>query len=143
MKILGRFLLNLTIYVAIVAGILFGLPRLLAWQLGTPYPMAAITSGSMWPELKRGDLILIKHVPEEEIEMGDIIVWQNADGFTIHRVVELRDKTVITKGDANFAADAPVAYADVVGRMVKLGTKPFRIPYLGLLSVAGGKYLND
>jgi len=46
-KKVGKFLLNLAIYLVIVFGILFGMPRFLVWYLHTPYPMAAITSGSM------------------------------------------------------------------------------------------------
>ena len=58
LSILKDFIL----YVVILATILFGVPRFLSWYLETPYPIAAITSGSMWPALKEGDLVFIEGV---------------------------------------------------------------------------------
>jgi len=137
-----KFFLNLIVYVLIVVGIVWGLPTFLSWKLGTEYPIAAITSGSMWPVLKEKDLVFIKAVEREDIEVGDIVVWRNEKGFTIHRVVELRDATLITKGDANFKEDKPVKYEDVVGETVEVGDAPLRIPYLGFISIVGGKLGN-
>ena len=138
-KILG-IILNLVIYAAIVALIVFGLPRFLSWRLGTTYPIAAITSGSMWPILKTGDIVLIKKIPKEDIKVGDIVVWQNAKGFTIHRVAKLDQDTLTTKGDANFTDDPLVKYEEVIGRTVYLsGNKPLRIPYFGFISVFAGQ----
>lgn len=131
------FLVNFLVYVLIVGGIVFGLPRFLTWALKTPYPMAAITSGSMWPALKEGDLVLIRGISDSsEIQVGDIIVFQNRSNntLTIHRVVKLGDK-ITTKGDANFTEDAPVDFADVIGETLVLRGKPIRIPYLGSVTV--------
>ena len=126
---------NVVLYVAIVVGIMWGVPQLLSWNLGTPYPIAAITSGSMWPALKKGDVVLIKYIPKEEMRVGDIVVWRNEKGFTIHRVVTLDEQTLTTKGDANFSEDAPVHYGDVVWRTVMFQGTPFRIPYVGFVSL--------
>ena len=49
-------------YVVIVGGTVVGLPKALSWYLETPYPMAAITSGSMWPVLKEGDIVFVQGV---------------------------------------------------------------------------------
>jgi signal peptidase I len=137
---IGKFFLNVVIYFAIVGALLFGLPRFLSWHLDTPFPMAAITSGSMWPALRQGDLVFIKGVKgKEEIAVGDIVVWKNAQGFTIHRVAELREDTLVTKGDANFTDDAPVLYADVVGKTHKIFGKNARLPYFGMVSVYASK----
>lgn len=135
MKRLGKIFLNIGIYVVIVATALFGLPRFLAWYLATPYPMAAITSSSMWPQLKKGDLVIIEGVKKEDIAKGDVVVWQNPRGFTIHRVVRLNEKTLVTKGDANFTEDAPVSYDDVIGRTYQVMGRNVRLPYFGLISV--------
>ena len=133
-----KFIFNLIIYVLIVGGLVFGLPRLLSWSLNTPYPMAAITSGSMWPVLNEGDLVFIKGVPREVLKVGDVIVFRNESGpgFTIHRIVELDEKTLTTKGDANFDNDAPVKYENVIGRALTWGKGPAHIPYLGSITVA-------
>src|SRR3989344_8794896 len=111
MKRVLKFLLNVGIYAAIVVGMLFGLPRFLSWSLKTPYPMAAITSGSMWPVLNEGDLVFIQgDRPLEELKVGDIIVWRGSDGlgFTIHRIARLDGSQIITKGVANFSEDPPI-----------------------------------
>ena len=50
------------VYILILIGLVYGIPRGLAYILKTDYPMASITSGSMWPALKQGDLVLIKGV---------------------------------------------------------------------------------
>jgi signal peptidase I len=137
---IGKFFLNVVIYFAIVGALLYGLPRFLSWKLETPYPMAAITSGSMWPALKQGDLVFIQGVKgKEELHEGDVVVWQNANGFTIHRVVELREDTLVTKGDANFSEDAPVSYDDVIGKTVEIFGRHARLPYLGMVSVYAGR----
>ena len=140
MKRFLKILLDIGIYVAIAIGLVWGLPKGLSWALATPYPMATITSGSMWPMLKEGDLILIQSIPKEAIKTGDVVVWRNPKGFTIHRVVKLNENTLVTRGDANFKDDEPVAYADVIGRTVMLGKRPLRIPYVGLISIAANKY---
>lgn len=123
------------LYVAILVGLIVGIPKGLAYVLKTDYPMASITSGSMWPILKKGDLIFIEGVDaENDIKVGDIVVYQNPKGFTIHRVVEMDDTTVITKGDANNVKDAPVEYEKIVGRTLTINNNPLRIPFLGMIS---------
>lgn len=137
MKRAAKLILNVFVYIAIVAVVVFGLPQFLAWYLNTSYPMAAITSGSMWPALKEGDLVFIEGLPREELRLGDVVVYRNAtgDGFTIHRIVELNKDTLVTKGDANFTKDGPVAYENVVGRTYRVFGKNVRLPYLGFITV--------
>ena len=140
-KVVGNVL-----YLVFILAIVFGLPRLLSSVLNTPYPMASITSGSMWPVLKEGDLVFIKGVQEQsELQIGDIIVYRagTTGGFTIHRIVAMKDSSITTKGDANFGEDAPVTFKDVVGKTVTIGGKPFRIPYLGSVTVFASNLKND
>lgn len=132
-----KHVLNITIYLTIIFGIIVGLPRFLTWKLHTTYPMAAITSGSMWPVLKEGDLVFIEGVAREDIHIGDIIVFQNRTNntLTIHRVVKLEEEKLTTKGDANFSEDVPAVYSDVIGRTYNIRGKPLRIPYLGSVTM--------
>ncbi len=132
-----RKAINFLIYVLIFGGVVFGLPRALSSALNTPYPMAAITSGSMWSALKEGDLVLIQGVPKDEIRVGDIVVYRNGTGggFTIHRVVRLEEETLVTKGDANFSEDAPVRYESLVGKNLTFFGRPVRLPYLGSITM--------
>lgn len=124
------------IYLAILAGLVFGVPRILVKVLDTDYPMASITSGSMWPCLKKGDLVVIKGVDsKDDISVGDIVVYNNPRGFTIHRVKELRENTLVTKGDANNVADAPVKYSDIIGKALFYKNKIVKIPKVGYISL--------
>jgi signal peptidase len=126
-------------YIAILVGLVYSIPKGLAYVLKTEYPMASITSGSMWPALKKGDFILIKGVhSQSEIKVGDIIVYKNPKGFTIHRIVNIKDDMVTTRGDANNVDDAPINFADIIGKPIYFRNKPLRIPLLGMISV----YLN-
>lgn len=136
MKKVIKDIIGWVLYIAILIGLIYGIPQGLARVLETDYPMASITSGSMWPSLKRGDLILIKGVDsKEEISVGDIVIYKNPKGFTIHRVVRLNEDTFVTKGDANNVEDAPVSYDEIIGKPLAIDDKPLRIPFLGMVSV--------
>jgi len=134
--------LEILLYAAIAGGVLWGLPTFLSWKFDTPHPIAGVTSASMWPALHRGDLILIEGVAQSELKEGDIVVWRHEGGFTIHRVVALNQKTLVTKGDGNFDEDKPVRYEDVVGKAKELRGRPFRIPYIGFVTIMAQKYVN-
>lgn len=140
-----KIVLELVVYAVIFVGVLYGLPKALSHYLKTPYPMAAITSGSMWPALSQGDLVLIRgEQSKETIAEGDVVVWRGADGkgFVIHRVVKLNETTFITKGDANFTEDTPVKYEQLVGKaLVTKSGKLIHVPYLGTITTFASKRL--
>lgn len=133
-KTISISILKIVAYLVFVALAVYYTPKILSHYLKTPYPLATITSGSMWPELKVNDLILMKGISGEEAEIGQIIIYKNSQGFTIHRLVRKQGDKLVTKGDANKSEDAPISKEDVVGRMVYLKGKPFRIPYLGSIA---------
>lgn len=135
-KKLIKSLIGWVLYLGFLIGLVYGVPKGLSYVLKTDYPMASITSGSMWPVLKRGDLILIRGVAsKEEIELDDIIVYKNQKGFTIHRVIQLNEDTLVTKGDANNVKDEAIKYEDVIGELLTFNDKPVRIPLLGSVSL--------
>ena len=91
-----------------------------------------ILSGSMEPELSKGDLVIVKAVPAEELQNGDIVTYYPTDqaGTTVtHRVVStlLKDGQVLieTKGDAVQQPD-PIISGNAV-----IGVVTFHIPLLG------------
>jgi len=126
-----RSIVETLIYIIIVIALAVGTPKALCYILNTEYPVASITSGSMWPALKKSDIVFIKGADKSELEIGDIIVYKNEKGFTIHRIIELNKETLKTKGDANNISDKLIKYEDVVGKTVNLSGKPLRIPKLG------------
>lgn len=142
-RALWRSLVSWAVYLAIIVGIVIGVPKFLTWYLDTDSPMAAITSGSMWPVLKQGDLVFIKGVHgKSDIAIGDIVVYQNEKNntLTIHRVTEMNDDTLVTKGDANFTSDEPAQYSDVIGKTFNIGSKPARIPWMGNITMYASSF---
>jgi len=129
------------LYLAFIVVLVWGTPRALSYFLNTEYPMAAITSGSMWPELKKNDLVFIEGIDPRTVQIDDIVVFTNEkNAFTIHRVIELGQNKLKTKGDANNVADEPIPYEDVIGRLYKIGNWNARIPKLGFISRTVNKY---
>ena len=129
-------LLGWILYLALLVALVVGTPRALSYILKSEYPMAAITSGSMWPALQKGDMVFIQGIQSKnDFEVGDIVVYKNPQGFTIHRVEEKQATVAITKGDANNTLDAPVKYEDIIGKAVEFRGKPLNIPLLGNISI--------
>jgi len=71
------------------------------------YKLILVTSDSMAPVFRSGDLIMIVKVDPEQIKVGDIVTFQTKDRRLLtHRVVEIKeDGEYVTKGDANEEAD--------------------------------------
>lgn len=129
------FFLDIFLTLTFAVAIFFGLPKALSYFLKTNTPIAAITSGSMWPVLKEGDLIFIeKPEAKDNVSVGDIIVYKNENGFTVHRVIRKLTDKLVTKGDANNVDDSPIAYNQIEGKVLGTKTGPIRVPWLGKLS---------
>jgi signal peptidase len=95
---------------------------------GTQNPFYVVASGSMIPVLQVYDVIIIQgHVPFEEIEIGNIIVFNRPsdhDRVIVHRVISITDdnpKTIRTQGDANNASipgtDYPITEEEYIGKV--------------------------
>ena len=91
-------------------------------------PIYVVVSGSMIPVLEVYDVIIIQgHIPFEEIEIGNIIVFNRPsdhDRVIVHRVVSIIDddpKTIRTQGDANNASipgtDFPITEEEYIGKV--------------------------
>ncbi len=82
-----------------------------------------VVSGySMKPTLVAGDLVIVRPVTPEAIQIGDIIQFRLPGGSVVHRVVEIQREnghlTFITQGDNNNVRDDPVTPEQVQGRVV-------------------------
>jgi signal peptidase I len=79
----------------------------------------AITSGSMQPTIRPGDVVVAAPHPRAPLEPGDVIVFADArlGGLVTHRIIDVADDgSYTTRGDANRSPDpSPVAPDDVVG----------------------------
>jgi len=130
-----RGLMAWAIYFAIIIGAIALGPHILGWALDTEHPMATISSGSMWPALKTGDIVLLQGVDTaEDLKEGDIIAFRHKGGLAIHRIVSIEGDRITTKGDANTKQDTTITFDNVIGRAVKIGGRLARIPYVGHLA---------
>lgn len=91
-----------------------------------------VASGSMEPTLPTNSFINVDE--EAGYEVGDIITFHADDGdLTTHRLVEIADDSLVTKGDANPTPDVwdePVVASDVVGKVVYM-TPVTTLPFWG------------
>jgi hypothetical protein len=72
--------------------------------------------GSMIPWLRQGDTVTVK--PGKQCRPGDIVLWRQGEALTMHRVVARSKEGIITKGDALYYLDKPVAPDDILGQAV-------------------------
>lgn len=114
----------------------------LGYALHTEKPIMAVVSNSMVPVFYRGDLIVVKGVDCQDIEPGDIIVYQNPyRGIpVVHRVVDLEkdgsgNRFFITKGDNNPHTDQTSGISPPVACSWLRGEVKLIIPKLGLFKV--------
>jgi signal peptidase len=94
-----------------------------------------VLSGSMRPTMDVGDMAIVREVPADSIQPGDIIQFWREGEMIIHRVVEARGKgdgrLFVTKGDANAEPDsALVTSGQVRGEVV------LNIPKIGWAAIA-------
>ena len=89
------------------------------------HQMYFIRTGSMSDYLVPGDIIFSKTYDGGELragEDGDVVTYlgevEGKRAMITHRVIEVDGDTVITQGDANESADAPIKKSDIEAVMV-------------------------
>lgn len=90
----------------------------------------AVLSGSMTPEVRPGDIVLVSAVPPAAIRTGEVIAFHDPamPRTLVHRVwAVLPDGELRTKGDANPSPDS-----DPVPRREVIGVARLRVPWVAL-----------
>jgi len=106
---------------------------------GAQNPFYVVSSGSMYPELAKHDIIVISgHTLFEDVKIGDIIVFdrpKDHDKVIVHRVVAVVDDdplTLRTKGDNNqnsmVGTDYPITEEEYKGTVIHV------IPQVGYIT---------
>ncbi len=106
---------------------------------GTENPFYVVASRSMLPELQVYDVLIVSaRVPFDDIQIGDIIVFDRPAGHDrviVHRVVSITDddpRTLRTKGDNNVASipgtDFPITEKEYLGMTIHV------IPKIGYVT---------
>lgn len=92
------------------------------------YKAYIISTESMQPTLKKGDVIVIKKVDKKDLKIDDIITFKVKGEVITHRIVEIDEVngTYKTKGDNNnIIDDVNLLFEDIEGKEI------IKIPHLG------------
>ena len=124
--------------------VIVGVGVLVIWiglqvAFGTQNPFYVVASGSMIPVLQVYDVLIVQgHEPFEDIQIGDIIVFNRPSDHNrviVHRVAAIINddpKTIRTKGDANPASipgtDFPITKEEYIGKVA------YTIPQVGYVT---------
>jgi signal peptidase I len=84
------------------------------------HAVQTLASGySMFPFLRKGDLLTVEPVPMETIKRGDIVVFESEEKWIAHRVIKIRSNTegleFLLRGDTNLQFDPVVNSGKYVG----------------------------
>lgn len=84
----------------------------------SPVKSYEILSGSMEPNLKVGNVVLVNTL-DKDTEIDDVIAFKMGDVPVIHRVIGFEEDGIVTKGDANVSRDPGVLHKEnVIGKVL-------------------------
>lgn len=117
-------LIFLTITIALTSGVF-------------KYYALAIGSDSMNPKIKKGDVVIVEKITQDNIgslKVGEVLVYKYNDIVVVHRIIKMEkindNYYFRTKGDNNNTEDAwTIDQVSVVGKAVTM------IPYAGIPTV--------
>lgn len=134
-KLLPSWVLKAVLPVAITVVIGISSWFGLTYAFNTPHPLMVVEGTSMLPNLTDGDLVIVRGVTPEEVEVGDVIVFNlntpSIKGLVVHRVIEITSNgegslVFKTKGDHNPPTQIErVPEENLVGKVI------YTIPSLG------------
>lgn len=122
-------------YIIIGIVMALGINQGLAFALSTDMPIVAVESYSMVPSFSKGDMLVLMGAPQEQLGVGDIIVFDQPNGGTpiVHRIVDINpDGSFQTQGDANSGQlpyEKHILYDQIHGKAVMI------IPYMGWIKI--------
>lgn len=78
-----------------------------------------VKTGSMEDKIHTGDYILLCR--KNEYHIGDIVTYKVGDYYITHRIIEIKNDKIITKGDANNTVDAEANISQIEGKAIYWG----------------------
>ena len=83
------------------------------------YTYFDILTGSMVDTINVDDYVFVKIT--KDVKKNDVISFRADDVIVTHRIIDINDKEIITKGDANNTIDNPITKSDVIGKVIYIG----------------------
>ncbi len=78
-----------------------------------------VETGSMEDKIHTGDYLLLCR--KNEYHVGDIVTYKVDDYYITHRIIEIKNDKIITKGDANNTIDAEANISQIEGKAIYWG----------------------
>lgn len=78
-----------------------------------------VETGSMEDKIHVGDYILL--LKKNNYKVGDVVTYQTNGYFVTHRIIEINNDIVTTKGDANNLEDDGININQIEGRVIYCG----------------------
>lgn len=100
------------------------------------YHAVAIASGSMYPNIDKGDVVIIEKIDNnfDKLKEGMVIAYKYESVVIVHRIINVVEEKgeyfFYTKGDANHSEDNYAITEDMV-----IGVVNVRIPFIGYPTV--------
>lgn len=86
-----------------------------------------VQSGSMEPSIMTGDIVITNR--QKQYFNNDVITFKDSqESITTHRIININQEKISTKGDANRTSDP-----EIINQSMVLGKVVFVIPKLGYL----------
>jgi hypothetical protein len=92
---------------------------------------------SMHPTIRYGETIIVEPLGAYEARRGEILLYRSSRSAIAHRLVRLTsvegDEQLVFRGDAADCCDPPIAWHQVLGRVIAVerGGREVRFGYLG------------
>lgn len=80
------------------------------------YTLLEVITGSMSGTIEIGDGVIVELT--SDIKEEDIIVYKKEENLITHRLIEMEEDRLITKGDANNVQDDPISKDVVIGKVI-------------------------
>ena len=78
------------------------------------------TGDSMYPSIQSGEHVCVAPVVESSLQVGDVVLARAERGLTAHRIVKMRDDSIVTRGDNAIRHDSPLHSHSVIGRVAHI-----------------------
>lgn len=97
-----------------------------------------IVSGSMRPYLNVNDIVIVKE--QNDYKINDVVTYKVDNMYITHRIVEVDNNYIVTKGDVNNVVDNKITKNQIIGKVIyrfkifsfisKIFTKPLFLLFL-------------
>jgi len=87
------------------------------------------TGDSMYPSIQSGEHVCVAPVGERSLQVGDVVLARAKRGLTAHRIVKMRDDSIVMRGDNAILHDSPLHKHSVIGRVahIERGGRPIAV----------------